>query len=451
MDTMDLDVEMDVDVDLVADEPIIPEPEPQDAPGSRSPGEIDESADSENFLVPNKIHIRGLDVMNPEEVKAFVAEYFSEEPVGRIEWINDSSANLQFSSDQAASRALSSLTLEDISVSDLAQLPLQKLLPTKPFSKKPEVALQVRLAVATDKKQVGAASRSRFYLLNPEYDPEERRRRGETRRYRERDGDGYGRRRGRGSRNEEVEEQFDASLYDDDEAALSLRTSQSRPHRRRSYAPESGEDKRAGDTLRHDNRGKELFPIGTSGGNASRRRRSASPHDRDGDQAMDDFSNGGTSTWNHDQARAIKSRQSRSNRSRELFPEKSAGGGGRLGDEVEDATSLLAKGIMLPLMDKSDDTPNVVARKLADRITAPGGRLADRVSAPEDSKSSGFNIRGAASQRSADQGFAIKGNASKSAKELFPEKLGLNSKKELFADRVEGRSRQRQRAGDLFD
>lgn len=432
----------------------------------RSPGEIDDVADDdENSLVPTKVHIRGLDIMNPGDIKAYVAEHFPEDPMERIEWIDDSSANLLFGSDSAAARALISLAAEYIE--DVSQLPLRQFVPAKPFSKKPEVMLQVRPAVSTDKKQVGAASRSRFYLLNPEYDPEERRKR-EPRRYRERDGDSYRRRRGR---DEDVRGSFDASMYDDDEAALSTREAQVRPRRRRSYTPDSDGDRRRRDSYRNDNRGKELFPGGlSSDGNGSRRARSASPtRDRDGDRMMGDVSNRRAAARNRDNARALKSRISRGKEARELFPEQSSAGAGRLGDKVEDTATLLAKGIMLPLMDGSNDEPAVApaagGRRLEDRVTFPGkgGRLADRISSASDTASSGgfsirgmassgFNIRGTASQKSSDQGFSIKGNAGKSAKELFPDKLGgANAGKELFADRVEGRSRQRRRAGDLFD
>ncbi|KAI2463999.1 hypothetical protein F4781DRAFT_414603 [Annulohypoxylon bovei var. microspora] len=454
MDAMDLDLEMDLDVDLVPDEPIIPEPEPQDAPGNRSPGEIDDLADDDDTRVPSKIHMRGLDTMNPDDVKSFIAEHFPEEPVKRIEWIDDYSANLLFGSDSAAVRALSSLIVED--VQDVTQLPPRQTITAKPFSKKPEVVLQVRLAVVADRKQAGAASRSRFYLLNPEYDPEERWRRSEVRRYRERDGDGYGRRRTREPRYEEVEDKFDVSLYDDDEATLSNRALQPRPPRRRSYASDTSEDRWGRDSYRsdnrNDNRGKELFPGASGSRSEPRRQRSASPRARVSDEPMGDIMNGGSANRNHDRARAIKSRLSRGNRTRELFPDEPATGTGRLGDDVEDTTTLLAKGIMLPLMDGSNDMPTTGARKLEDRITFPAkDTSAPKVSSTGGTRGLGFNIRGAASQRSTDQGFAIKGSAGKSAKELFPEKLGTNSGKELFIDRLDGRSRQRQRAGDLFD
>lgn len=53
-----------------------------------------------------------------------------------------------------------------------------------------------------------------------------------------------------------------------------------------------------------------------------------------------------------------------------------------------------------------------------------------------------------ASQRGSDQGIAIKGTGP-TVKELFPEKFG-NASKELFAEKIEGRSRRRQRAEDSF-
>jgi hypothetical protein len=58
-----------------------------------------------------------------------------------------------------------------------------------------------------------------------------------------------------------------------------------------------------------------------------------------------------------------------------------------------------------------------------------------------------FSIRGMAAQGGPETGYAIKGRGT--AKELFPELVG-NAGKELFADRLEGRGRRRQRAEDLF-
>jgi hypothetical protein len=174
---------------------------------------------------------------------------------------------------------------------------------------------------------------------------------------------------------------------------------------------------------------------------------------------MDRFASEGSGSTavreqNRYRAQAIKSHISRQNRARELFPTEPTSESGRLGDSVEDAAILLSKGITLPLMDGSSDTPAppMPSRKLQDRITVPGkGKLGDRVTNPDSAGSSAFNIRGAASQRSSNAGFAIKGSAGKSVKELFPDKFGSNAGKELFGDLPGGRSRQRQKAGDLFD
>lgn len=161
---MDLDHDMDIDVDLVADEPIVPELDavciclprlaachadcclPQ---GNRSPGEIDDDADTR---CPSKVYIKGLDVMNPNDVKAYVAEHCSENSLDleRIEWIDDNSANLLFASEAIASQALVALAANLIS--DVSQLSTHHLLPAKPFLTRPEITLQVRPARESDKK-----------------------------------------------------------------------------------------------------------------------------------------------------------------------------------------------------------------------------------------------------------------------------------------------------------
>jgi Nuclear cap-binding protein subunit 3 len=174
--------------------------------------------------VPHKVHIRGLDTFNPEEVKAYLAEHFSATQLDRIEWIDDSSANLVFKTESTAQDAL--ISLAAVEVADPTQLLPLEAVRAKGFAPKPDCVLQVRFAVTGDKKVTGAAARSRFYLLHPEFDPEERRRRGEFGRgkYRDRD-DGYrrgGDRRSGGRRDRQEDdnpEPFDVSLYDDDPEA----------------------------------------------------------------------------------------------------------------------------------------------------------------------------------------------------------------------------------------
>ncbi|KAI1266740.1 hypothetical protein F5Y18DRAFT_365349 [Xylariaceae sp. FL1019] len=452
MDSMDLDHDMDVDVDLVPDEPIVAEPDKED----RSDGEVDDDPDAP---APTKVHIRGLDMMNPNDVKAYVAQHcaVSDVAIVRIEWVDDTSANLVFADDALASRALQLLASSPADHA-LPRTPPRAFLPAKPWADRPEIQLQVRPALESDKKQVGAAQRSRFYLLNPEYDAEERRRRTDARRYRDRQRGSFSRRR---SRDDDTDEPFDVSLYDDG-PAVAVTTTYSRLRRRRSYTPDSDADEARRDSYRSSNRGKELFPNGSRSAQHASRDRSASPrHVREGDRDMDGSSPGETSSTvardrNRHRAHAIKSHISRQNRSKELFPteSKATSANGRLGDRIEDATALLARGITLPLMDDSSDVlPAGPGRKVEDRVPATGqGRLAARVSGADAEASSFFNIRGVASQKDRDrQGFAIKGGAGKSVKELFPDKFGSNAGKELFADGAGGRPRQRRKAGDLFD
>ncbi|KAI0969847.1 hypothetical protein F4678DRAFT_156844 [Xylaria arbuscula] len=457
MDSMDLDHDMDIDVDLVADEPIVPEPDL----GNRSPGEIEDDADARS---PSKVFIKGLDVMNPDDVKAYVAQHCADPSLHleRIEWIDDNSANLLFASESTASQALLALAADPDSISHPSLLPARQLLSAKPFSTKPEVALQVRPALVSDQKQAGAAQRSRFYLLNPEYDPEERRRRNETRRYRDRNGDGFSRRRGRHSRDDEDGEPFDVNLYDDSSAAPAPEP-RARPRRRRSPTPDYDTAESRVDSYRPSNRGRELFPSrelfpeSKSSRRGTSRDRSASPRpDRDGDRNMNDLFSRDESAMarerNRYRAREIKGHISRQAQAKELFPTEASSESGRLGDAVEDAATLLSKGITLPLMDGSSDAPANTSRKLEDRITVPGkGKLADRITNSDSTGSLAFNIRGAASQKSSNTGFAIKGSAGKSVKELFPDKFGNNAGKELFGDASGNRPRQRQKAGDLFD
>jgi hypothetical protein len=411
-----------------------------------------------NARAPSKVFIQGLEVMNPNDVKFYVAQYCSEYSVDleRIEWIDDNSANLIFASADIAEQALTILAVDP--VPNVSLLSPRHLLPAKPYSNRPEINLHVRLALESDKKQAGAASRSRFYLLNPEYDPEERRRRSEVRRYRDRDRDSFSRGRGRNTRTGESEEPFDVNLYDD---GYSGRV---RSRRGRSTSPgmQLLEPRAVLDSYLPSNRGKELFPDVTGSKQRASRDRSASPT-RDPNSQSDTYS-ASEETWstarerNRNRAHALKSHMSRQNRVKELFPTETetTSKNGRLGDKAEDAATLLAKGITLPLMDGSSDTPGppIPSRKLEDRITIPGsgrGKMADRVTTPTAAENSTFNIRGAASQRSSDSGFAIKGAAGKTVKELFPDKFGSNAGKELFGDGPVGRSRQRKRAGDLFD
>lgn len=346
------------------------------------PGEIaddeppKEQNDESTTVVPTKVHIRGVDTLHTDDIKAYVKTNYGQ--VDRVEWIDDTSANLLFPTEAAARDAI--VALSAIEIADATALPIGETIPAKPVADKPETTLTIRFAVQSDKKAAGAALRSRYYLLHPEHDPEEKRRRHQDNRNRYRDRDGYDRRRSERRRRDSDEiETFEASMYDD----------APRAERRRSS---SGDRRRYAD----ENRGKELF-----GDRSSRRdrNRSASPmRDRDGDAAMDSFDN-------RSRARDIRGRLSE-NRNKELFPSKAPGRGGHL-DRLEDAIGSAHL--------KEEDMPKVA-----------GG---------------GFHIRGAATERGdGGSGLSIKGAAN--AKELFPGKLGNdNSGKELFDSRSKQRQK----------
>ncbi|KAJ4319998.1 hypothetical protein N0V84_006076 [Fusarium piperis] len=402
---MDLDIEMDDAVDTAPDAPVADIGRDDILQTDEEPGEVadDEPAatDDSKTLIPTKVHVRGVDTLHTSDIKAYVKAHFGN--VDRVEWIDDSSANLVFPSEPTARDAI--VALSSVPVADVTALAIGESLPAKPLDGRPEISLQVRFAVASDRKQAGAALRSRYYLLHPEHDPEERRRRNQDNRsrYRDRDGDHHGNGGGRRRRNSDDQvETYEASMYDD----------APRPERRRRDSDLIAERPRS---YARENRGKELFA-----GRRSQRDRSASPaRDGDGDDLMGERA---SSSGNRHRARALKESRSADNGGKELFPVKSSikqFGGGNL-DHLEAAIG--SAGL------REEDRPKIV-------------------SVPS-TKPSAFSIRGIANQQGAGEGFAIKGAAGASARELFPGKLGgTNAGKELFGG---GRSKQRQKAEDLF-
>lgn len=315
--------------------------------------------------MPYKVHIKGLDTFNPEDVKGYLAEHYGTSQLSRVEWIDDNSANYIFKSESAAQEAL--IALAAVAIADPTQLPPLEYISAKGFTQKPDSVLQIRFAVATDKKVVGAAERSRFYLLHPEYDPEERRRRGEFTRgkYRERDDRYRSDRRGdrrRDRREDEESEPFDVSLYDDDASSLARRARR-RSHsrsRRRSASRGSSDADRASSHARRK-RDRELFPGKLSGAGHGLRDRSASPvRDRDGDAQMDldEDARAVAALRSREKGRSIKERLARDNNGKELFPSKnnstkelfptkvgSSSGGKAQMDQVSD-TTVLASGML---------------------------------------------------------------------------------------------------------
>jgi hypothetical protein len=336
----------------------------------QEPGEVEEApnhgdngdiADQDKAVVPYKVHIKGLDTFNPDHVKGYLAEHYTTSELGRVEWIDDTSANFIFKSESAAQEAL--VALAAVEIADATQLPPLEVIPAKGFSQKPESTLRIRFAVEGDRKAAKASERSRFYLLHPEYDPEERRRRGEfggsRGKYRDRD-DRYRRDRRsdrrRDPRDDDEPETYDINFYDDAPA--------SEPRTRRSSHPRRRSESSSSDTRQaaQRNREKELFPTKLSGGRGLRDRSASPVRDRDGDAEMDldEDARAAAALRSREKGRSIKERLSRhnnttkelfpsrdTNRARELFPTKAGSSVGSRAqmDQVSD-TTVLASGML---------------------------------------------------------------------------------------------------------
>jgi hypothetical protein len=403
---------------------------------------------------PHKVYIRGLDDLTTHDIKRFSSDHFPDHAPTRVEWIDDSSANIVFENPAAAMDALECFTLAN---NDGVSFPNLQLRPAKHVSTHPGSSLQVRMAIFTDQKRPRAYEASRFYMMHPEHDPRENHRRNTSynnsdyrnRRYGD---DEHRRRRQRGQ-----EEGFDASMYDDKGSSSKRGSMGSSPdddgssrHRRLgdSYRParrdrnRTSRDRSASPGRRQrtpppsyrtrdpqpfpdENKGKELFPS-----------KSATDGKRNG-VGKDLFSNKML-------AQGLK---------KELFPHKTNSINHRRSDAfdaADETADLFTNGLSVPF---SDGTKS--SKSLADRISkAPYlsyGRLNSPVSERSKATSDdGINIRGASGQQ--DQGFSIRGGAAAAGtiKELFPGKQIGNAGKELFAGKLDGRGGRRNKAEDLF-
>jgi Nuclear cap-binding protein subunit 3 len=102
-------------------------------------------------------------------VKQYINQLFPEQDF-KIEWIDDTSLNVVYSSPDIATSAIQALSSNYIE-----SLPLATLRPAKSTTEPKTIdGIKVRIAVMGDKKERGARDRSRWYLFNPhpseEYD-----------------------------------------------------------------------------------------------------------------------------------------------------------------------------------------------------------------------------------------------------------------------------------------
>ena len=407
-------------------------------------------------LTQHKIHIRGVDDLTTDDIKTLSLEHLPLAPPIRIEWIDDTSANIVYDTPGTGLTALDRLSLH---------LPTTihptELRTAKPFSKSPESILQVRSAFISDQKKPRAYEASRFYMMHPEHDPREQRRQGKPYQgnddyRRKRYGDKENQRRSR----RDKEEGFEPSMYDDHEA---------RSSRRGSLASSSeGRSQRVVDSYRprpngvKENRDRSASPIRDG---VRRSDQTPPPAYRMRDPHPFPAENSGKELF------PIKSKQGSEmagqelfsdrlltiDSTKELFPHKTNSTLHRRSDAfdaADETADLFANGMSVPFTDGSKIGGT---RSLTSRITAPSessyGRLSGRdrqrvsITNGDDGDDGGLNIRGASQQ---DQGFSIRGSAAGTMKELFPNKTAGNAGKELFAQKLEGRGARRTRAEDMF-
>ncbi|OJJ39754.1 hypothetical protein ASPWEDRAFT_37595 [Aspergillus wentii DTO 134E9] len=443
-----MDASMDIDMDL--DLGPLPEPEPIEAEPATTAypqdGTVDHLAEEAQY---EKVHIRGVDELTTDNIKQFATSHFSLEAPSRIEWIDDTSANIVYSSPEVGLQALSALT-QISEEEDMSALPSFRLRSAKLLSTHPDSVLQVRSAVKTDRKKARAHEASRFYLMHPEHDPRERLRRELAvgrRQGGDNDGD-YTRRRFDGRelrrRKDRDEDQgISADMYDDSNTGYS-------------DADRGRDGGRRGRS--------ELFPDeGRSGGRL--RNRSASP----GRDTLGE--SGRYEDTRHDSHRRFRERSPRRNRAKELFPSKSGGEGDSSTRELfpNKPTSSFLKKELFPskvsnhrrsdAIDTHNDPADLLKRSVGD--SESHAQRNKNVELFPSSNRSGVNIRGSAGHSGQDQGFAIRGASGgmsikgrgSSVRELFPSKFGANpgnAGKELFSEKIEGRGGPRRRAEDMF-
>ncbi|KAE8348991.1 hypothetical protein BDV28DRAFT_71691 [Aspergillus coremiiformis] len=451
-----MDASMDIDMDL--DLGPLPELEPfETEPMTGTDPSLDGAVDPLTAEAQyDKVHVRGVDELTTDNIKQFAREHFTVEEPSRVEWIDDTSANVVYSSADIGLQALSAFT-QVSEEEDASVLPALRLRSAKLLSSHPDSVLQVRSAVKTDRKKARAHEASRFYLMHPEHDPRERLRREFDDRRRHGGGDSndgdYRRRRFDGRelrrrKDRDGDEIISANMYDDTGAAST------------DYSEaERGRDGRGRD------RDRELFPTDEGRPSGRLQNRSASP-------GRDTLIESGYSEHDRrDSRRRFRERSpqaSRRNEGRELFPIKSAGADSDSRELFPNktATSYLKKELFphkhsnhrrSDAIDAADETADLFSKRISvPLVDGSQDQWRNRnVELFPDAEQSGVNIRGASGQdqgisiRGAANGLSIKGRGA-SVRELFPSKYSSNAGKELFSDKIEGRGGPRRRAEDMF-
>lgn len=440
---------------------------------------------------PEKVHIRGVDDLTTADIMTFTAEHFPSIAPIRIEWIDDTSANIVFESALNATEALQSFTHPSVNGT---LYPLQ-LRAAKLLSTHPDSSLQVRIALFTDQKRPRAYEASRFYMMHPELDPREQRRRDKSNRagghgdYQRRR---YSQKEHRNRVEGDLDGAFDSAMYDDNPKASRRSNGVSNRRASRSSLSSSDERNTTEGGLSHRGRLLDSYRPGKSSSvSRAARDRSASPG-----------GSGGLGRHNFRGRTPPPPYQSRDpfpvpaeNLGKELFPSKSAPPSGLAQNGTDlphNKTSVAgAKKELFPhktptsnhrrsdAFDAADETtsarfsPISLSERISKPRTNPNGKLAKPstntlsygrlTSDPEQERQAepialellddgGLNIRGVSSQMR-ESGFQIRGAAETgpmTVRELFPGKAMGNAGKELFAEKLQGRGGKRNKAEDMF-
>ncbi|PNS14123.1 hypothetical protein CAC42_6636 [Sphaceloma murrayae] len=462
-DSMDIDIDLgdDIDYGQIADEGMVTEPQIEQAKNDDIPEAYKDDFDAE-FPAKEKVYIKGLDGVAQPLILEYIEEHVPDKKVKRLEWIDDSSANIIYYRAEDASDALTRLSVEQ----DTLPAPLE-LRPAKACATRPELQFQIRQALVSDKKKPGAKDRSAFYLFNPEWDPENRLR---DRRYD---------RRGRGGR------------------PTSRRDERKRPAKEKTFTEDMYDDGAPGQTEDDREFMRRFSTASISSGEHNRRRQSYEDVDlfegkrraqRD-DGRLRDRSRSperhaeGDGRYGFDEQPARKRARRRSwtpprdraprepravNGSKDLFADRVAPqldtpvSGGNRGIELFPNHSAKRSRELFPHKTQHSNhrRSDALSKEESAEIRSPQRSLADRISGGPDGivvrgrgqvkEDTGFSFRGASEEQS---GFSIRG-ASKElnprVKELFPDKVPVNKGKELFPEGPR-RGGHRRRAEDLFD
>lgn len=457
--TYDMDIDMDIDLNIDADISAL-EHQTTHIP-EQAPAQTNEPPAAYGALpAPEKVHVRGLDNLTTDDIKAFAAEHFPLDDFVRVEWVDDTSANLLYRSSDVARQALAALTIAD--AVDPNSIAPEQQRDARPISSHPGVQLTIRQATMDDVKRRGARDASRFYLLNPDKDPRERRRRAMEERKqggRRLSGDqgdyirnGFDDRELRRRKGDTQNSGFDVSMYDDDAGASNGTpdlTSGSRKRRRDDEDLFAGKqvgrlrDRSASPV--HDGDGRYGFEEDSVAMQRRVRRRSHSPpRAQPRSIAQGPASNAGKELFGGAAPSALKPSGPKEllpafsaspKRSKDLFPHKTERSNHRRTDAFDAA-------------DDTSPARPVSSRSLADRITGGPASIAG---------DQGFSIRGGAREPQpagfSIRGAAVGGEVHSKVKELFPMKAGVggtgNETKELFGEKIKGRGGRR-KAEDMF-